>query len=41
VLPAEEHQRFARDKSARRQRQCERALEALEEFLEQNAAVAK
>jgi methylenetetrahydrofolate--tRNA-(uracil-5-)-methyltransferase len=41
VLPSDEYQRFGRDKKARRQRQCERALEALEKFLEQHAAVAK
>jgi methylenetetrahydrofolate--tRNA-(uracil-5-)-methyltransferase len=41
VLPAEEQRQFARDKKARRQRQCERAIEALEEILEQHAAVAK
>lgn len=41
VLPPEEHARFARDKKARRHRQCERAIEALEEFLEQHVAVAK
>jgi methylenetetrahydrofolate--tRNA-(uracil-5-)-methyltransferase len=41
ALPPEEHRRFERDKKARRQRQCERAIEALEEFLEQHAAVAK
>ena len=41
LLPSEEQRRFGRDKKARRQRQCERAIEALEEFLEQHAAVAK
>jgi hypothetical protein len=41
VLPASEHRRCGRDKKARRQRQCERAFEALEQFLEQHAAVAK
>jgi methylenetetrahydrofolate--tRNA-(uracil-5-)-methyltransferase len=41
VLPPEEHRRFGRDKKGRRHRQCERALGALEEFLEQHAAVAR
>ena len=41
VLPAEEHRRFGRDKKARRARQCELALDVLERFLEQHAAVAK
>jgi methylenetetrahydrofolate--tRNA-(uracil-5-)-methyltransferase len=41
VLPSDEQRRFGRDRQARRQRQCERALEALEEFLEQHAAVAR
>ena len=41
VLPFEEQRQFTRDKKARRQRQCERAIQALEEFLEQHAAVAK
>jgi methylenetetrahydrofolate--tRNA-(uracil-5-)-methyltransferase len=41
ALPPEEHGQFSRDKKARRRRQCERALEALEEFLEQHAAVAQ
>jgi methylenetetrahydrofolate--tRNA-(uracil-5-)-methyltransferase len=41
VLPPDEQRHFRRDRKARRQRQCERALEALEEFLEQHATVAK
>jgi methylenetetrahydrofolate--tRNA-(uracil-5-)-methyltransferase len=41
VLPPDEQRRVGRDRKARRQRQCERAIEALEEFLERHAAVAK
>jgi methylenetetrahydrofolate--tRNA-(uracil-5-)-methyltransferase len=41
VLPPDEQRQFGRDRKVRRQRQCERAIEALEEFLEQHAAVAK
>jgi methylenetetrahydrofolate--tRNA-(uracil-5-)-methyltransferase len=41
VLPPDEQRQFGRDRKARRQRQCERATEALEQFLEQHAAVAK
>lgn len=43
LLPAlsdDEHQRFRRDKKARRQRQCEIGLAELENFLEQYAPVA-
>ncbi len=38
-LPPEEHQALRRDRKARRARQCERALAALEVFLEQHAPV--
>ena len=38
-LPPEEHQALRRDRKARRARQCERALDALEVFLEQHAPV--
>ncbi len=41
ALPPDEQQRIGRDKKARRQRQCERGIEALEAFLEEHAAVAK
>ena len=38
-LPPDEHQALRRDRKARRARQCERALGALEVFLEQHAPV--
>ena len=38
-LPPEEHQALRRDRKARRRRQCERALGALEAFLEQHAPI--
>ena len=40
ALPPDEHQRFRRDKKARRQRQCEIGLAELEKYLEQYAPVA-
>jgi methylenetetrahydrofolate--tRNA-(uracil-5-)-methyltransferase len=40
ALPAEEQQRFGRDKQARRRRQCEIGLAELENYLEQYAPVA-
>ena len=40
-LPAEEQQRFRRDRKGRRRRQCEVGLERLDCFLEQDAAVAQ
>lgn len=40
ALPPEESARFGRDKKARRARQCALALDALEEFLAQDVAVA-
>ena len=39
-LPPEERARFKRDKRARRARQCEAGLQALDQFLEQHAAAA-
>ena len=39
-LPAAEHESFRRDKRGRRQRQCERGLEGLERFLEEQAVAA-
>ena len=39
-LPAAEHERFRRDKKGRRRRQCERGLESLERFLEEQAVAA-
>ena len=38
-LPPAEHQALRRDRKARRRRQCDRALGALETFLEQHAPV--
>ena len=38
-LPAEEAGQYRRDKKARRQRQCERALDELDVFLEEHSAV--
>ncbi len=40
ALPPEEHRLLRRDRKARRRRQCERALEALDRFLEPHAAIA-
>lgn len=40
ALPPEERARFGRDKNARRSHQCAVALKALQEFLEQDIAVA-